>query len=307
MTAGGRQSAIRRFIRAWLRFEQRFEAIILIMEHTPRITVVTPSFNTAGYIEAAMQSVLSQNYPDLEYIVIDGGSTDGTREIIEQYDGQLFYWCSEPDDGQYAAIQKGFKRSTGDIMLWINSDDMLVPGSLAAIAGIFGKFSGTVDWLTGIPAYWDEAGNMFRIFDVERYKLMLLRNGCYEGRAIGWVMQEGTVWTRKLWERAGGTLNTSLTYAGDFELWLRFAHHADLYTVSAVLGGNRRRSGQKTEDDAAYYREVDKVLAINRSLLINRFMRLSPVRKLVRSWLRSRTPRKHLIYDARRQHWDLVR
>src|SRR5215469_5586779 len=93
----------------------------------PKISIVTPSFNQAEFLEETIRSVLDQNYPNLEYVVVDGGSTDGSVDIIKKYAHRLAWWVSEPDDGQYAAINKGFKHSSGEIMAWINSDDKYLP------------------------------------------------------------------------------------------------------------------------------------------------------------------------------------
>src|SRR5438067_5112001 len=100
-----------------------------------KITVVTPSYNQGRYLEEAILSVLGQGYPDLEYLVMDGGSTDGSAEIIQRYDGDLAYWVSEPDGGQAAAINRGFEKATGDVLCWLNSDDMHLPGTIAWVAG----------------------------------------------------------------------------------------------------------------------------------------------------------------------------
>jgi glycosyltransferase involved in cell wall biosynthesis len=105
----------------------------------PRISVVTPSFNQAAYLERTIHSILSQNYPDLEYVVIDGGSTDGSAEIIQKHSRRLAYWISEPDGGQADAINKGFRRATGDLVVWINSDDLLLPNALNIIAEAYGQ------------------------------------------------------------------------------------------------------------------------------------------------------------------------
>ncbi len=105
----------------------------------PRITIVTPSYNQGQYIEETILSVINQDYPNLEYIIIDGGSSDNTVEIIKKYSDRITYWISEKDNGQAHAINKGFRKATGDILNWLNSDDQLQPGALKIIAQRFGE------------------------------------------------------------------------------------------------------------------------------------------------------------------------
>ena len=114
----------------------------------PKISVVTPSYNQAKFLKETILSVIAQSYPNLEYIVLDGGSTDGSVQIIEDFDHKISYWRSEPDDGQYHAIQEGLKRASGDLMFWINSDDKMHPKSLFRMAYLATKYP-EVDCFTG--------------------------------------------------------------------------------------------------------------------------------------------------------------
>src|SRR3990172_4740583 len=107
------------------------------MSNLPLISIVTPSFNQAEYLSACMESVLSQDYPRLEYLVLDGGSTDGTREVLERHAARLTYWASEADRGQASAVNKGWARAHGEILGWLNSDDRLAPAALEQVARIY--------------------------------------------------------------------------------------------------------------------------------------------------------------------------
>lgn len=269
----------------------------------PRISIVTPSYNQGRYIEETIESVLLQKYPNLEYVIVDGGSTDSSVDIIKRYANQLTWWVSESDDGQYAAINKGFSRTTGEIMLWLNSDDMLTPGSLWVLAEVFGRFY-EVEWVSGIPFYWNKEASAIQVLPQLPFNRTLMRLGGYEGRGVHWVMQECTAWRRSLWERAGGSLATRWDYAGDFELWMRFAGYAQLHTIAAFLGGNRQHSEQKTINKSRYCEEVDNVLRMHPvSWVANRVMQISPIRKLLRAWTMIRRRQYHIWYNARTSQW----
>lgn len=125
----------------------------------PKISIVTPVFNQVMYLEETILSILNQNYPNLEYIIIDGGSTDGTVDIIKKYEQRLAYWVSEPDRGMYDAIQKGFDKSTGEIMGWLNADDLLYPRSLFAVALTFLQHP-EANWITSHHTMIDEKGTV---------------------------------------------------------------------------------------------------------------------------------------------------
>jgi glycosyltransferase involved in cell wall biosynthesis len=202
-------------------------------EMWPKIALVTPVRNSGKYIEATIQSVLSQEYPNLEYFVVDGGSTDGTVEIIQRYESQISGWVSERDEGMYDAINKGFARTSGEIMGWISATDVLHPGGLGVVGRVFRDLP-EVEWITGRPTWIDEAGTAMGMLDIPRWSRYRFLAG-----ANRYIQQESTFWRRGLWERAGGFVDASRRYVSDFELWVRFFRHAKLYSVDAVIGGFR--------------------------------------------------------------------
>lgn len=247
----------------------------------PKISVITPSYNQGKYLDHTILSVLNQNYPNLEYIIIDGGSTDDSVEIIKKYQNRLSYWVSEPDDGMYYALQKGFARTTGEIMGWINSDDMLHSKSLFSIAEIL-TIEG-VNWIQGMPTLYDESGRTVRANSEDRWsRLRFFMND------HAYIQQESTFWRRDLWEKSGGYMSTQYKLAGDFDLWNRFFNYDQLFTPQCLIGGYRLRTGgQLTNDYSKYTREADDILkeSLAGSSLkskIERVKKLERIKKLLR-------------------------
>jgi len=199
----------------------------------PRIAFVTPVLNNAALLEETIKSVLAQNYPNLDYFIVDGGSTDGTLDIIRKYESQISGWLSEPDNGMYDAINKGFERTSGELMGWISGTDLLHPGGLRLVASIFQDFP-DVEWINGRPNVFNEAGMTVCVFPVPRWSRFRFLAGANQ-----WIQQEGTFWRRSLWDKAGGYVDASRRLASDFELWVRFFRHAQLYSVDGLTGGYR--------------------------------------------------------------------
>jgi len=199
----------------------------------PKISLVTPVFNSVGYLEATIRSVLSQQYPTLEYVIVDGGSTDGSVEIIRKYQSQLHAWVSEPDRGMYDAINKGFARSSGELMGWISATDLLHAGSLFVVGGVFRHFP-EVEWITGRPTGFNDDGMAVEVLKLRQWSRIPFLAG-----ANRYIQQESTFWRRSLWDRAGGRVDDSRRSASDFELWVRFFRYAKLYPVDALIGGFR--------------------------------------------------------------------
>jgi glycosyltransferase involved in cell wall biosynthesis len=180
----------------------------------PRISVVTPSFNQAEFLTRTILSVLNQDYPNLEYIVMDGGSRDGSLEIIRGYERQISYWSSEKDAGQSDGINKGFLKSTGEILAWLNSDDTYLPGTLKKIAAFFVAHP-TVDVLYGDAYIMDEKDSVVRDMKEVRFSKGALRS---------WQMnliQPSTFWRRDMFF-AAGMLRPQFHFAMDVDLWFRF-------------------------------------------------------------------------------------
>ena len=211
-----------------------------------RIALVTPSYNQAAFLEATLESVHCQDYPDLEHIVIDGGSSDESTTIIERFASKLAYWVSEPDNGQYDALNKGFAHSTGEIMGWLNSDDLHLPWTLQTVAWIFDTLP-DVEWIsTRYPMRVDEQGRTLATSFINGFNKPAFMQGAHSSNpwSLGWIMQEGTFWRRSLWERTGNYLDTQYKLAADFELWARFYQQAPLYGVDVSLAQFRIQSEQ---------------------------------------------------------------
>lgn len=220
----------------------------------PRISIVTPCLNAAAHLEQAMASVLSQGYPNLEYVVVDGGSSDGSVEMIRRHADRLAWWVSEPDRGHADALNKGFARTSGEIMGWINADDALHVGSLRLLARLFGEFP-EMEWLTGQASHLDEHGSIVWVRPPQVWSRLGFLAGDYR-----WIQQESTFWRRSLWQRAGARISEEHQLACDFELWVRFFRHARLFATDGLLGAFRfhggSRSRQRIEDYEREAREI---------------------------------------------------
>ncbi|WP_051292922.1 glycosyltransferase family 2 protein [Citrifermentans bremense] len=236
----------------------------------PRITVVTPSFNYGCYLEACLDSILSQNYPNLELLILDGGSTDNTVEIIKKYEKHLSFWRSAPDAGQYSAIEEGLNRGSGEIMTWLNADDKFHPGAFEKVARIFSQHA-EVEWLMGRPNSFDEAGRQKHV-----HSYLPLNSRAKYLSDEEFIQQEGVFWRRALWQRSGAFIDRELPLAADLELWARFFRSARLFSVDALIAGFRDHPLQKSKDKAGYTAEANRVLARERALFAREARPYSP-------------------------------
>jgi glycosyltransferase involved in cell wall biosynthesis len=210
-----------------------------ILLDSPKFSIVTPSYRQAEYIARTIDSVLEQNYPNLEYFIQDGGSEDGTVDVLKAYESHLFGWESMADDGQSQAINLGFNRTSGEIMGWLNSDDLLLPGTLKIVANYFSTH----------PEVDVVYGNRLLIDEHDREIGRWIMPG-HDGNVLTWVdyiPQETLFWRRSMWNKVGGHIDESFRFAMDWDLLVRFrdagAHFAH---ISLFLGAFRIHDAQKT-------------------------------------------------------------
>lgn len=208
----------------------------------PKISVVTPNHNYARYLEATLRSVLVQGYPNLEYIVVDDGSTDGSRDIIRKYEPWIARFMPQENRGQAAAINRGMRESTGEILAWLNSDDMYLPWTFRTVAEIFASLP-QAEWLVGQNSWWDAEGRQIAVKRVHRNVFNYLA-GDY-----GWIQQESSFWRRSLWEKAGGALDERFRFQIDGELWCRFFRHAEPWHADPVLAGFRHHGVNRSKQN----------------------------------------------------------
>lgn len=220
----------------------------------PRISIVTPSYNQAAFIEETIRSVLLQGYPDLEYIIMDGGSTDGTLEVIHRYEPWLTHWVSEHDRGQSDAINKGWRHATGQIVAWLNSDDVYTQGAFSAVAPRFcdGESVGLV---FGHVNEFQEPGGLW-------CKTMRSRHTTLEEMLFDPpICQPGAFINRKCLSEMG-ELDTELHYCFDYDLWLRIAQHWEIIPIDITIARYRLWSGSKTvAEPDRFYPEFGAIVA----------------------------------------------
>ncbi|MEM9973359.1 MAG: glycosyltransferase [Pseudomonadota bacterium] len=228
----------------------------------PRISIVTPAYRAARTLEATLRSVFDQGYPELEFILMDGGCDDETAEIAHQYGEHITEWVRGPDDGQYHAIADGFGRAKGDVFFWLNADDVLLPGALWAVGEIFATFT-KVAWLTTLrPAQINARGGLMDVGHAKGFAKAAFLDGFYLGGsspAARWIQQESTFFRASLWAAAGPAL-TRYALAGDFALWCEMYRHAELHGCTHPLGAFRVLSGQRSEAIDIYTSEAHQAL-----------------------------------------------
>lgn len=204
----------------------------------PLVSIITPSLNQARYLEATIQSVLSQDYPHIEYLIVDGGSKDGTVEIIKKYESKLAWWVSERDKGQTDAINKGFARATGEILAWLNSDDTYEPGAVSAAVRYL-QAHPEAGMVYGDCNFIDEQGRVIGKFASAQTSYRRLRQG------YAHIPQQTMFFRADLWKRVG-PLDPSFYFAMDYDLWTRIAARSEIKYVPQTWGNFRLHTSGKT-------------------------------------------------------------
>ncbi len=237
----------------------------------PRISIVTPSLNQADWLERALCSILAQKYPNLEYVVIDGGSTDGSLELIQRYAGSLNRWELQQGQGFARGLNQGFSKTTGEIMGWLNADDVYLPHALEIVGQIFGDYP-QIEWL---PSHTVNITADDQLFALQPAR-----------KTFAWWAQVAhcspptqhcTFWRRSLWDRAGGSLAEGNRFA-DCELWLRFYEYAKPYIVDTILAGWRIHAGSYS---AQRLRQLHEAIDAAQKSAVEKSLQGHPIRKLL--------------------------
>ncbi len=223
------------------------------MTESPLVSIITPSFNQARYLEATIQSVLGQDYPHIEYIIVDGGSTDGSVDVIKKYQDKLAWWVSEKDKGQTDAINKGFNRATGEILAWINSDDTYNPGAISQAVKYLLE-NPEVGLVYADCNFIDEEDHIIGKFNSAQTDLRRLREGYVH------IPQQTMFFRAKYWKELG-PLDPSFYFAMDYDLWTRIAARAPLKYLTGKTWANFRlhTSGKTVAADDRCWPEMLRV------------------------------------------------
>jgi glycosyltransferase involved in cell wall biosynthesis len=244
----------------------------------PLVSIITPSFNQAQFLKYTIQSVLSQDYPNLEYIIVDGGSTDGSLEIIQQYAGQLAWWVSEPDQGQTHAINKGFSHARGEIFAWLNSDDTYLPGTVSqAVQSLLSHPD--VAMVYADANLVDDQGNIIGRFPSRQTDLQRLLRGSVH------IPQQTTFFQSRYWKQVG-PLDPSFHFAMDYDLWVRLAKLAPLLYVPGLWANFRLHGqGKSTTMDDRCYPEMIRVYRREGGSRISLLAARWQLRRIIYAWL----------------------
>lgn len=273
------------------------------MTKFPKISIITPVYNRVEMLEQTILSVLKQKYSNMEYIIVDGGSTDGTVDLIRKYADRVangtygsvdFKWLSEKDNGMYHAIMKGMKLATGDVVAWINSDDMYHTGALHIVGELFAQLP-DVAWLTGTPTLYNSQGLCVKTFPTQYWTWKRFQRGDFR-----WLQQESTFFRRDLFNRVGG-LSLEYKLAADFELWCKMFQVTQLYSVNTVLGGFRQHGNQLSVAGVAKYEAEVKTICERYAIRYKPLIRNRWIKKITTLF----DKRKAVNYSFENAQWQI--
>jgi glycosyltransferase involved in cell wall biosynthesis len=249
-----------------------------LKESPPLVTIVTPSYNQAHFLEDTICSVLAQDYPRIEYIIIDGGSTDGSLEIIQRYAENLAWWVSEPDRGQTDAINKGFNRAKGEILAWLNSDDTYLDGAIYQAVAFLSNNS-DVGMVYGDANLIDEQGEIIGRFPAKQTDLRRLMRGYVH------IPQQASFFRNDLWHKVG-PLDPTFFFAMDYDLWVRLAKIAPIRYYPRLWANFRLHGGAKTvAADDRCWPEMVRVHRREGGSWLSRMFLKAFIRPILYGWL----------------------
>jgi glycosyltransferase involved in cell wall biosynthesis len=244
----------------------------------PLVSIVTPSYNQAPFLEETIRSVLDQDYPNLEYIIVDGGSTDGSLDIINRYADRLTWWVSEPDQGQTDALNKGLKQAHGDILAWLNSDDTYLPQAVSRAVSYLQVYPDT-SMVYGDANLIDETGTVIGKFPARQTNYQRLRRGFVH------IPQQAAFFRASLWRQVG-PLDPTFYFAMDYDLWVRLARIAPLQYVPELWANFRLHdAGKSVFADDRCWPEMLRVHLRDGGSWFSWLVFKAKIRPLAYSWL----------------------
>jgi len=258
------------------------------MDKLPLVSIVTPSYNQVQFLEKTIKSVLAQNYPNLEYIIVDGDSTDGSKELIQRYEKEITTWISEPDQGQSDAINKGFNLAKGEIFAWLNSDDLYYPWAIEQAVEYLSN-TPEVGMVYGDTDIIDKNGQVIGKFNAQQTDYQrLMRGGVF-------IPQPAAFWYSDLYRKVGA-LDTTYYFAMDYDLWVRFANNTEIrYTPQLWSSFRIHGHGKTMVSDDRCWPEMRRVHKREGGRLFSLFMGKYVLRRLI-SPLWNRIKLKRLKY-----------
>ncbi|WP_288745610.1 glycosyltransferase family 2 protein [uncultured Bacteroides sp.] len=226
--------------------------------YLPLVSIVTVSYNAVTTIEETILSVVNQTYKNIEYIIIDGGSTDGTVDVIKKYQDQISFWISEPDNGMYDALRKGFALVHGEICCYINSDDFYYKAAIETVVDFFVTHINVL-WIKGLDVTYNEKSEIIQVKVPMVTQKKYIKKGMYCGKYFPYIQQESVFWRTVLNASIDWDLFSKLRFAGDYYLWVTFSKITELHIVLSYLGGFRVRKGQLSMNLKEYLNELKMI------------------------------------------------